>query len=175
MDHPDFFEFGKILKTHGHQGWLKGLCLGNHLEDYKKMESLFLLDQELPVPFFVETISWKGQHFLIKLKDINTMEAANQLVGNKILLPASQLPALKKGEYFLHDLIGMEVLESSGQILGKVVSYFDQTAQSMVEVNYNGQSLLLPLAGDILKNIDLEKRTIEVDLPEDYIEILGQG
>ena len=174
MDHPDFFEFGKILKTHGHQGWLKGFYLGSHPEQFKKLESLFLLDKELPVPFFVETFSWKGPTFLFKLRDIDTMDSASKLVGNKILLPASKLPKLEKEEYFLHDLIGMEVLDSSEGSLGKVISYFDQTAQSMVEVDHKGKALLIPLAGDILKKINQEKRTIEVELPEGYIDILMQ-
>ena len=170
---PNFFEFGWVQRTHGNQGFLRGVYEGRHPEQYKDLESVFLFTEEGPVPFFFEKLQWQGNTILFKFRDIDTVEDASNLVGMKILLPDELLPELPENDFFLHDLIGMEIVDRKLGKLGKVVSYFDQTAQPLIEIDYHGKPLLLPLAEELTHNIDLQGGSIEISLPDGYIETLS--
>ena len=138
----------------------------------KNWNRFFSKWEEQPVPFFIESIQWEGNRFMIKFNEINSMEEASLLLGKKILLPVSELPELEDGDFYLHELIGMEVIDQNLKSLGKVISFFDQPPQEMIEVDYGGKGLLIPLTEEIVKGIELEKGTIEVNLPDGYIEAL---
>ncbi len=172
MSNPDFFEFGKLIRTHGHKGWLRGRYEGRHPEKFRKLESVFLLMQEQPVPFFVEGINWEGDRFMIKIADYDSLEKASELIGKRIFLPAQDLPELEDGDYFLHELIGLEVIDQNDASIGSVISFFDQTPQEMIEVDHQGKRLLLPLTEEIVNEIDIDGGKIKVTLPEGYIQTL---
>ncbi len=169
---PDFFEFGRIQKTHGNFGFLKGIYLGRHPEQYQKLESVFLQMEEGPVPFFFEELKWQDNQLMLRFKDINRVEQASALVGKSMLLPADQLPELEEDDFFLHDLLGKTVIDEQMGELGKVMTYFDQTSQPMIEIDHKGDRLLIPLVDAYIKGIDLSKDEIVVNLPEGYIDSL---
>jgi 16S rRNA processing protein RimM len=103
-----------------------------------------------------------------------TISEAEKLRGYDVLLPLEERVALPAGQYFVTDLIGCTVFEipaeEAPRVLGTVSDlYFtgDTVAGTpILQVETPGGELLLPLAEDICKRIDVAAKRIDVRLPE---------
>ncbi len=96
-------------------------------------------------------------------------------MGLYVQIPLAERAPLPPGSYYVSDLIGCEVVEPGGRVLGRVrdVETTGETTRGtsiLVVATPNGE-LLVPMAAEICREIDLEKRRIVVVLPEGLREL----
>jgi 16S rRNA processing protein RimM len=115
----------------------------------------------------VERTWMHGDHIIFKFKGVDTISAAECLAGANVSIPMDQRPAVPEGEYYQSDLLGCEVFDATGRLVG-TVSYFEETgAAPLLEVRTpDNKELLIPFAKSICTKIDPTQRRIEVTLPE---------
>lgn len=107
------------------------------------------------------------------LEGFGTPEAAAVLKGLEVAVPRAALPKPKKGEVYHADLVGLDVVSSSGRSLGKVVAMESFGAHPLMRVE-GGEGggdpagRLVPFVEPILRSVDLEARRIEVDWEPEY-------
>ena len=111
----------------------------------------------------VTLVEKRGGKLLIRLAGIDGPEKARALVGQGIWLPRDALPALPDEEFYLHDLIGSQVIDQNGVALGEVRDFLDNGAQDVLIVRGVTEEVLIPLVEPIVREIDLENRIILVD------------
>lgn len=99
-----------------------------------------------------------------RIKGITTKEDADALRGVTLWAPRSALPALPDDEFYHADLIGLEVVDTGGQILGRVKAIHDHGAGDILEVT-GPQPLLLPFTRAIVPTVDLAAGRIVADPP----------
>ncbi|MHA3977997.1 ribosome maturation factor RimM [Halovulum sp. GXIMD14794] len=105
--------------------------------------------------------------FAVRLGGVPTREAAEALKGQRLYAPREKLPALPDDEFYHADLIGLEVVDTGGQILGKVRAVHDHGAGDLLEVGVPGvsQPVLLPFTREAVPTVDLAARRIVADPP----------
>lgn len=166
----DCFELGYIVKTHG----LKGeVTIQFDVDDpsvYYEMESVFLEQSGNLVPFFFESILPQGNRIIAQFEEIDSLDKASELTGCKLFLPTEVLPTLPSEEYYLHDLVGMKVIEGDNE-LGTIATIYQPSAQYLAAVMYKGHELLIPIEDDIVQKVDKEAGQVLVKLPEGFLEI----
>ena len=115
----------------------------------------------------VERTWMHGDHIIYKFKGIDTISAAEGLAGANVSIPMEQRPSAPDGEYYQSDLLGCEVFDATGRLVG-TVSHFEETEGApILEVHTEGgKELLIPFAKSICTKIDPAHRRIEVILPE---------
>ena len=104
-------------------------------------------------------VEWIRPHpkgVLLKLEGIDTPEMAGLLKGAEIGADRCDLPDLEDGEYFWTDLIGLEVLTSTGQSLGRVTDMFQTGANDVMVVQGPRGEVLIPAVEAVVDRIDLE-------------------
>jgi 16S rRNA processing protein RimM len=79
--------------------------------------------------------------------------------GEKLEVPRAELPATEEGEYYVLDLVGLDVVEETGRRLGKVVGVAPGVANDVLELEGGA---LLPLVEDCVRDIDVSARRILV-------------
>ena len=79
--------------------------------------------------------------------------------GTVLAVARAELPATEQGEYYVRDLVGLEVVEETGRRLGKVVGVASGVANDVLELDGGA---LLPLVEDCVRDIDLPARRILV-------------
>jgi 16S rRNA processing protein RimM len=79
--------------------------------------------------------------------------------GSALEVPRSSLPATEEDEYYVADLIGLEVVEQEGRPLGKVRDVANYAANDVLELD---SGLLLPLVEDCVRQVDLDAGRIVV-------------
>ena len=94
---------------------------------------------------------------------------AEKLRGLDVLIPFEQRVVLPAGQYFIEDLVGCDVVEGEA-VIGRVADVQpvgeEQAGTPILVIDVLGEELLIPLAEDICKRVDVVARRIEVVLPE---------
>jgi len=100
---------------------------------------------------------------LAKLGGIETREQAMRLKGARVSLERAALADPGEGRYYLADLIGLEVRNEQGEVLGTVSRWLSNGAQDLMELAGSSRARLIPWVGAIVKQVDLEAKRIVVD------------
>jgi 16S rRNA processing protein RimM len=103
-----------------------------------------------------------------RLSGIVTREQADALRGQRLYLPRTVLPATGDDEFYHADLIGLDVFDTGGTLLGRVQAIHNHGAGDLLEVaRPAGQTaLLLPFTRAVVPTVDLTARRLIADLPE---------
>jgi 16S rRNA processing protein RimM len=120
----------------------------------------------------VERTWMHGDHIIFKFKGVDTISAAEGLAGAEVSIPIEQRAPVPDGEYYQSDLLGCEVFDPTGRLLGTVSDFQDTGGAPIIEVRTkDGKDLLIPFAKSICTKIDPAQRRIEVTLPEGLEEL----
>lgn len=162
----DLFIVAQVLRPHGRRGEVVLRPLTDHLETLTGAARVYL-GLTATEPAEVERIRLHKGSPLLKLAGVNDMDGAQALKGTQVCLPKEDLVPLQEGEYFLHDLIGLTVLDHSGREVGPVEHILETGGPPLLNgPGRGGKAFLVPFAGGTIDEVDLEKGTIRlVDLP----------
>jgi 16S rRNA processing protein RimM len=83
-----------------------------------------------------------------------------------VLIPSDRLRKLPEGEYYWRDIIGLEVFTGDNQKLGKIEKIFQAGSNHIYVCTGGEREILLPAIEDVIKQINLEKRIMIVELLE---------
>jgi len=121
----------------------------------------------------VESVRFHRGEALVKLAGVETMDQADALRGLVLGLRVRDLPPLADSEYYHHQLEGLDVLDAQGVVLGRVASVRDNPGHDLlVVVPSDGDSgaFMVPLVEAFVREVDLGRRRIVVDLPAGLAE-----
>lgn len=163
---------GRIGGVYGVRGWLK-------VESYTRpKENIFTYFPWLMKvnaswkEIDIEAFQQRGKgRLLVKISGIESPEAAREFVHCKLAVTQEALPALSEGEYYWHDLIGLEVLNQDEVKLGQVKEIIETGANDVLVIKKIGEKkskTLIPLVMDVfVKQVDLIAKTMHVDWQND--------
>ena len=185
-----YVELGKIVGVWGVKGWVKLHSFTRSRTDiatYKKWylarysgDGTVSTDAATPVSeFVVAECRQQGQGMVAQLQSVNDRDQAEKLNGLAILVKADDLPALAAGEYYWHELVGLDVFivdEINGdQLVGCVNSIIETGANDVLVVasskagQEGEQDILIPYVPDVVKQVDLKANRVTVDWSLDYL------
>jgi 16S rRNA processing protein RimM len=107
-----------------------------------------------------------------RLAGIKTKEEADALKGTQLYADRTQLPSLSDDEYYHADLIGLEVRDTGGVVLGRVISVDNHGAGDILEISGPDTKgpLMIPFTLAVVPTVDLALGRVIVDLPDGLIE-----
>ena len=111
-----------------------------------------------------------GSQAVMKLISIDDRNAADELKGQVVFVQESEAVKPRKGSYFIHEIVGMEVLTDKGETLGPVQDVWRMPANDVWVVKQNGKEILIPAVKEFIKNVNTERRTIVVHAIEGLLE-----
>lgn len=109
-----------------------------------------------------------GNALVARVDGIVTKEEADALKGTALYADRDMLPSLPDDEYYYTDLVGLDVYNTGGQLLGAVKSVQNHGASDLLEVYRAGMTtaVLLPFTMSAVPTIDIQARRIVADPPE---------
>lgn len=170
MKVEDCYQLGYVIKTHGLQGEVQLFLDVDNPQEYQDLESVFVKQDNGLVPFFLEHISVNAKKSLAKFEESNSIEDAEKLVASEIYLPLSNLPKLPSGEYYLHELVGLTLMNED-QPIGTIDQIYEMGPQNLISLQYKGKEILVPITDEIIHKADFEKNELTAKLPEGLIDV----
>ncbi|MBU4487164.1 MAG: ribosome maturation factor RimM [Candidatus Delongbacteria bacterium] len=161
----DYIFVGKIGKTIGINGSLTIVPLTSFPERFEKMKSFFLTkEKKTPFELTISKIEYLNKIITVKFKDIDSEEKAKTLIGYRITVHKKDRFELPKDYYYIEDLIGCEVFDLKGNLIGKMKSVTEMSSNDIYVVDHKGKEVLIPAISQFIKDIDIENKRIKASL-----------
>ncbi len=162
---------GKIVAAQGIKGWVKVQTFTEYLDSLLDYDTWFVGNEKAWRPLEVEEADAHGKVVVAKLEGIADRTAAEKYRGQLIAIPRSELPKEEEGEYYWSDLIGMKVVDLAGEEMGTVDTLLETGANDVLSVrDGQGKQILIPFIADVIRQVDIEHKTIRVDWQADYLK-----
>jgi 16S rRNA processing protein RimM len=154
-------ELGRVGESYGLRGWL---AVRGGTEVLSASPSWWVDG----VARTVEQCRMHSGRLLAKLEGVESREQAKALKGRPVSVPRDALPAAAQGTYYWTDLVGLEVVNAQGLLLGVVQGMFSNGAHDVMELSGDKRERLLPFVPAVVRHVDLEGRRIEVEWGADW-------
>jgi 16S rRNA processing protein RimM len=110
----------------------------------------------------------QGGYLIARFEGCASPEAAKAYVGAEVALERKDLPQTAEHEFYQADVIGFDVVNAKGEHLGKVKEFFSAGVHDVMRVEHKGGERLLPVAGDVIRKVDLRAGRVEVEWGADW-------
>lgn len=122
---------------------------------------MFINFENLPVPFYIEKISFRGSNgAIIKFATVNDLSYAEELTGSKIFMELAE-------ENESQGLVGFTALDEKGMEIGKISAFLDIPMNPCLEISRKDSgSFVTPVNEDLLLDINEDERTISIIVPQ---------
>jgi 16S rRNA processing protein RimM len=103
-----------------------------------------------------------------RLSGVTTKEEADALKGVQLYAPRDRLPELEEDEYYYTDLLGLEVRDTGGAVLGTVKAVQNNGADDLLEVHGPGlkATVLMPFTKAVVPTVDMAAGRLIADPPD---------
>ncbi len=159
----DYFKIGIITSSHGVRGEMKVFPTTDDTRRFKKCKEVYVEEKSGLVLYEVESARVSPDKVLLKLKGIDTPEDAVKLRQRGIFVDREHAVKLSEDEYFIADLIGLDVLDENGVELGKITDVLPTGANDVYQIEMkDGRELLLPAIKECILSVDVESGIMKV-------------
>ena len=116
---------------------------------------------------YLESVRMQKNAILVKFRGLDTPEDWSPLRNKELFVTEDELMPLPAGQYYIHQIVGLEVVDEQEQILGRVTDVL-QTGSNDVYVvkTTDGKELLLAAIDSVVKEIDIAAGRMRVVVPE---------
>jgi len=189
-------QIAQVLKSNGTDG---ELVLGFREiapEDINLQEPVFIIFDGLPVPFYIESFTKRGNSkALVRLTDIRSMEDVEEIAGKAVYVEDDQIPEISLEEDGFAALVGWTLLtpEIPDQVgdddimtagddveedpslpaltgnlyeVGEITDFIDIPNNPCIEVETENGAVMIPLHEDLILSVDPEYQEIIMQIPE---------
>lgn len=162
---------GNIAKPQGIKGEVKVEIITSFPEHFLDLDELFIdFDGNLQT-YSIESVRVSDRFVYIKFNDVNDRNDADLLRNKNLLIPVDELMPLEKDEIYVHDLIGMDVVDEDDTHLGKIIDVVSNDSSDIyVLKNMNDEEVLIPAVKDIVKDIDKSARKIVIHVIDGLLD-----
>jgi len=164
----DRIALGVIRKAHGVRGEASVEAWSDSPERFEHVSSVTLVspDDSQTRDAVIESVRIHAGRALVKFAGIESPEEVQLLQNWTVEVPEAEARKLDQDEYFLHDLVGLTLIDAEGTARGKVSEIEETGGGVLLVVDGPRGRFHVPFAADICTNVDLAAKTITVSLPE---------
>ncbi len=166
-----FIEVAKVIKPQGLKGELKLLTYSQDPRDLLRYKTFYLGGENQPyAKYEVAYFRFMPPYAIMKLAEINNREQAEDFRNYRIAISPEQLCPTNRGEYFIRDLLGLQVISDQGARLGTLTDVLELPAHDVYQVTDDRRELLLPAIPQVILEVKLEAGIMVVHLLEGLLD-----
>lgn len=165
-----YFEIGQIVNTSGLKGEIKIKPFTDDITKFNNFKTIYVSIKKELKEFEIERVRFSKNMVFLKLKGIDTIEEAENYRNLYLKIKRDKDEKLEEDTYYIVDILGCKVYTDEQKELGEVIDVFETGSNDVYVVKDElGKQVLLPAIKDVIKNIDIENKTIIVHLLEGLI------
>lgn len=161
---------GRLADPYGVRGWLRLHVSADDPLAWAEMPVWWMAREgEAWQEVGLKSLKVHSDGLVVLLDGVEDRTAAEAMKGVYVGAPREALPATADNEYYWADLIGLDVINSADEPLGKVVGLLETGANSVLRVVADGKAeRLLPFVASVILSVDRENSLIRVEWGSDW-------
>lgn len=164
----DWVVVGRFGRPHGIKGFVTVHSFTEPRDNILRYTDWHALIQKQRQPLKLVQVEVQTKSIIALVQGYEERELAAKLTNVDIVVPASQLPALPAGEYYWHQLVGMQVVNQQGTVFGKVTDLMSTGSNDVLVVQGDKRLLIPYLRDQFVLDIDDNLKVITVDWDLDF-------
>ena len=171
MEKNGFVPIGKIVGAHGVKGNIKVYSYAESLSVFNPGSLILLITPKgFEKTYKIEWVKPHGRLTLLSLKGVENRNSVESLIGSVFFIERARLPEAEDGSYYWVDIIGISVFTADDEYIGRVESIIPTGSNDVFVVKSPNKAhdseILIPAIESVILEIDLEHKTMRVNLPE---------
>ncbi|MCD7921606.1 MAG: ribosome maturation factor RimM [Clostridiales bacterium] len=161
----DRFQVGIITSPHGIAGEVKVFPTTDDIRRFRELKHVILDTGREEMNLEVSQARFSKQMVILKFREFQNINEVERFRGKSLYVTRENAVKLEKDEYFIADMIGMNVVATDGENLGILKDVLQTGANDVYIVEEpDGTELLLPAIHDCVRDVDMNRRVITVFL-----------
>ena len=166
MQPDELVEIGRVAKPWGIKGEVKIRLTTDIPNRFEGLDGVYLCHEySEPTYHRIEWIKRLKDAVAVKFEGVETREGAEHLRGREVVVPETERAPLDEGEFYIYDLIGLEVVDPKGKPLGRLGSVYQGAAQDIFEVHTPEGPVMVPAVAEYVYEVDLNRKRVVLTLP----------
>lgn len=171
MEKKDCYYLGKITRTHGTAGQLQIFLDVDNARDYAKLDRVLVDMGKSLIPFMIPSVNIiRDNKAIVTIDGVKGYEQAEAMVGYDLYLPLSMLKPLKGNKFYYHEVIGFKVIDKEYGDIGEIKEIYEMNTD-IFSIMKGNTEVLIPIIDKVIKKVDRENRTINIEAPEGVIAL----
>ena len=163
-------QVGVISSTHGVRGEVKVFPTTDDVKRFKKLKKVILDTGKEQLPLEIEGVKFFKQFVILKFRGIDNINDIEKYKGKRLLVDREHAVKLKKDEYFIADMIGMDVFTEYGELFGALKDVMETGANDVYIIEMSdGKEVLVPAIKQCILDVDIENRKMVIHLLEGLV------
>lgn len=166
-----YLEVGKITSTHGVKGEVKVVPLTDDPQRFEELKWVFLDKGNSMEKYNIDSVKYQKNNVILKFREVKDMDTAQSLKGVMLKVDRQNAVKLPKDSFFICDLIGLQVYDETGVLLGKLNNILKTGSNDVYIINDDkGKETLIPALKSVVKKISIEEGKIIVIPQEGLVD-----
>ena len=163
-------QVGVISSTHGVRGEVKVFPTTDDPRRYKKLKKVYLDTGREFLPLEIQGVKFFKQFVIVKFKCIDNINDIEMYRGKSLLVDRENAVPLKEDEYFIADMVGIEVFTEDGEKFGVLKEVMETGANDVyiIDSMKHGE-VLVPAIKQCILDVNIEERRMEIHLMDGLI------
>jgi 16S rRNA processing protein RimM len=163
----NMIKIGEVVNAVGLRGELKIYPYSENKERFETLKKVYFNDAQV----IIENVRYKDNLVILKIQGVDDRTSAEACKGIEVFMNDQDLEVLPVGTYYIKDILGFLVEDSSYGMIGTLKDVRDNGAQNLfiIETNKGGE-LLVPAVEQFFIGVDLDRKVVLVELIEGMYE-----
>lgn len=159
-------KIGRIVNAVALRGEVKVYNYSGYRERYEELDRIIVDSKE----YDIERVRYQQQMVILKLSGVNDRNGAEALKNKDVFITEEDLCELPEDTFYIRDLIGMKVVDQSGEI-GKIKDVLQPSAQDVYVIRtLSDKEIMIPAVKEFVKEVNLEEGYVRVELIDGMLE-----
>jgi 16S rRNA processing protein RimM len=162
---------GRVAKSVGIKGELGISMLTDDPRRFTKLKYVWIgRDESKAVRYTITSARTTRSAVVLKLEEIDSRTAADGQRGQLVFVSTNDAISPRKGSYFIHDIIGINVVTEAGDKIGTVREVMKLPANDVWVISAGGKEILIPAIKAVIRSVDLKRHTVVIRPLEGLLE-----
>lgn len=167
----DLLQVGIISSTHGVRGEVKVFPTTDDVNRFKNLKNVLLDTGKETKTLEIEGVKFFKQFAILKFKDIDNINDIECYKGKSLYVTRKDAVRLQKDEYFIADLMDLQVLDEEGKTLGTLTDVLETGANDVYEITTpDEKQILIPAIKECILKVDVSKGCMVVHLLDGLVD-----
>ncbi len=163
-------QVGVISSTHGVRGEVKVFPTTDDVKRFKKLKKVILDTGREHLPLEVESVKFFKQFAIVKFKGIDNINDIEKYKGKSLLVDRENAVKLRKDEYFIADMIGLQVYTEDGEAFGVLKDVLETGANDVYIIDSSEYGeVLVPAIKQCILDVDIKGQKMTIHLMEGLV------